>query len=203
MGISKNKEEMLQEFIDSTPKRISKSGAGRESDLTDELLAQIEINMQTGIMQKYVYNGMGIIKGTWDQWGYKGKKLIDRIRSRELSFDQTTEQEKRYIYFTFIIHTAKSKAITTEWQNMKKLAKGGSYKASEFILRIMGGKDFTVTDQLQISPGVGDRTDKDEQIERELDSFRPVGSIEQLEEPAPKEEEPEIVQELGDGDVEI
>lgn len=203
MAISYRKEEILKEFISSTPKRISKSGAGRESDLTDELLSQIEINMQTGIMQKYVYNGMGIIKGTWDGWKQKGNKLIDQIRSQEISLQQTTEQEKRYIYFSFIILTAKSKAITGEWQNMKRLAKGGSYKASEFILRIMGGKDFTVTDQLQISPGVGDRTDKDEQIERELDSFRPVGSIEQLEESAHKEEEPEIVQELNDGDIEI
>ena len=203
MAISDKKENILRDFIDSTPKRISKSGAGRESNLTDELLAQIEINMQTGIMQKYVYNGMGIIKGTWEQWGFKGKRLIDRIRSREITFDQTTEQEKRYIYFTFVVQTSKSKAITGEWQNMKRLAKGGSYKASEFILRVMGGKDFTVTDQLQISPGVGDKTDRDEQIESELDSFRPVNSIGQLEEPGPREEDPEVVQELGDGDVEI
>lgn len=203
MGISDKKEEMLQTFIDSTPKRISKFGAGRESDLTDELLSQIEINMQTGIMQKYVYNSMDIVKGTWEGWSQKGKRLIDRIRSKEITFDQTTEQEKRYIYFAFIIRTAKSKAITGEWSNMKRLAKGGSYKASEFILRVMGGKDFTVTDQLEISPGVGDRTDRDDQIERELDSFRPVDSIEQLEAPEPKGKEPEIVQELGEGDVEI
>lgn len=206
MSNNKDKEQKLKAFIASTTDRMKRPSYGAESFLTDERLSEIEIRLKTGIYQKYVYTSMGIPQTTWEGWKKKGDALIDRIRDGEIEYNDLNDQEKRYAFIAFLIATSKSKAINSSWKNMKKLAKDGNYKANEYILRVMGGKDFTLTDQLEISPGIGNRTEEDSRIENEMDSFRPVNSLEELVDPdqdTEQSEAPDIVQELDDGDIEI
>lgn len=183
MALNKDQKKKMEQFLRETPNRVSGygKGGGRRSILTDDLLGTIENILNTGVLQKYVYTQLNILPNTWEGWKIKGRESIDQLNDEEnpVSWDDLTPDRQRMCYLVSVIESSKSKCVTRTWRNMEELSKT-NYKAGEFILRTLGGKDFEHGDHYY-HHGIGKGSEDDEEIKQELAGFLPK-TIEQLQE---------------------
>lgn len=184
MALSRDQKKKMEEFIKNTPQRVRSygQGGGRRSLLSDELLGQIETILGTGILQKYCYQQLNINEATWEGWKYKGRESLEKIENPDdpTTWDDLTDERQRMVYLLSVIESSKARVVTNTWQDMKDMSKAGTYKAAEFILRTLGKKDFEHVDHYY-HHGIGQGSEEDEQIKKELAGFMPK-TIEELEE---------------------
>lgn len=190
MALNDRQRKKMDQFLMETPKRVGDFGrtGGRRSLLTDELLGQIEVILGTGVLQKYVYTQLNINEDTWDGWRKRGKAAILKVADPEdpTEWEDLSDAKQRMAYLVSIIESSKAKTVTNVWQNMKDLSKT-NYKAGEFILRTLGGADFTHAEHF-VHHGVGAGGDEDAIIEKELSGFGPK-QLKDLEEEDEEEDE--------------
>ncbi len=174
MALDDSQEKKLKDFLEQTGARVTAFGARRRNSLDDDTLSNAEALLKTGVLQKYVYGQLGIHPQTWFSWSKKGRDMIEKLTKGEepdLLWNDLSETDQRMVYLTFLIESSKARTVVSTWADMKTMSKGGNYKAAEFILRIVGGKDFMIQEHLVLH-GVGQGGDRDTEIEAELAGFR-------------------------------
>ena len=147
--MTKEQKEELKEYVEQIQQE-TKTGPGRSTMLSWEMLAHIKALLYEGQFQKYVFQSLGIAKTTWDDWARKGRAIAMSIQEKKRKFDKLKAPEKKYLALAAYIDRGKAKAIVKHQSNIVAASKT-DWKASRWFLEMQDRETFGQKIQAEVT----------------------------------------------------
>ena len=132
--MTRGQKTKLKKYMEGN-RQDAAEGPGRISKLSWEMLEHIEVLLNEGQFQKYVFDSMNIPKTTWDAWVHKGRELLQSIQDKKKVFEKLKVIEQKYLWLGYLVNTGKAKAIIKH-QNIIAEAGKKDWKASAWFLEM-------------------------------------------------------------------